>query len=190
MSCMLETKKIGKQVVGLTGSRHVSSHDLKTTSEEWRAWLKLVRSKVIEPQIYNVLAKLEGDNRIYFKIDILGHELTALLDSGATHNIIGGDSWEILKNYATLKQKSINSCTLANGGSCECLGVVELPARLENKIKILEFLVVPSIKQELILGIDFWRSMEIIPDVVNNSWTFKTELGEIVTQKKTFRLNC
>lgn len=48
-------------------------------------------------------------------------------------------------------------------------GYVHLPITLEGRTRRLPVVVVPSLKQSLILGIDFWNEMQIIPTKCSHS---------------------
>lgn len=98
-----------------------------------------------------------------------------LLDSGANRTIMGKAGWDKLKRLTMLETCDSGKCTVANGGTCSVIGQVSLPMRLREKIKIIKVLVVPELPQSLILGIDFWTEMEIIPDLHSGEWHFRSE---------------
>lgn len=106
-----------------------------------------------------------------------------LIDSGATSTIIGKQGWEQLSLLnLTLKTGNIASCTIANGDQCSVLGMVTVPVSLENKVILIDMLVIPSLPHVLILGADFWRRMGIIPDLRNDRWFFAVDgVNEVET---------
>ncbi|KAJ8979268.1 hypothetical protein NQ317_003819 [Molorchus minor] len=55
---------------------------------------------------------------------------------------------------------------------CECIGVLRTPVKLQDVEKIIDILVVPDLSHTLILGIDFWSRMGIVPNISSNEWTF------------------
>ncbi|XP_050295859.1 uncharacterized protein LOC126735794 [Anthonomus grandis grandis] len=120
-----------------------------------------------------VLAHAKGDERPYLHIDIFGKSLLGLLDSGASRTIIGSAGWSVLSTYCTLKQSGATECTVANGQQCSIKGIVTLPMRLRTRVVLMDVLVVPSLPHSLILGIDFWTRMGIIPDLNTGEWHFK-----------------
>lgn len=122
------------------------------------------------------MAHAHGDERPYVTVSIFGKELLGLLDSGASHTIIGGKGWELLKNIGLVHLESTNfkSVTVANGNSCACIGILRTPIRLRDVEKIIDILVVPDLNQTLILGIDFWLRMGIIPNLGSNEWKFSS----------------
>lgn len=52
-------------------------------------------------------------------------------------------------------------CTVANGQRCLSVGAVEVPFQVLNRVCMIEFVVLPDLPNELILGLDFWRSLGI-----------------------------
>lgn len=109
-------------------------------------------------------------------MSILGSTFLGLLDSGASCTIIGKSGWNVLKSFnVRLTKRPTISCTVANGEQCEVLGVISVPIQLKSVVKIVDIFVVPSIPHALILGLDFWRTMGIIPNLCNNEWTFSAD---------------
>lgn len=133
-----------------------------------------------------VLEHANGDQRPYLKISILGMEFLGLLDSGASRTVAGYKGWEVLK-YLNLPMISSNATnlTVANGSVCQSIGTIQAPVQLMNKIKLLDILIVPSMPHTIILGMDFWKQMEIVPDLKNDVWQFASlNTTEVAT------LNC
>ncbi|KAK3932330.1 Retroviral-like aspartic protease 1, partial [Frankliniella fusca] len=128
-----------------------------------------------------------GDGRLYVPINIYGVQCFGLLDSGATVStiggkawhkitsfikifILGGESWERLqRSDVKLMECSTKHVKVANGQACPVLGRVDAPVVLDGLMKVCSFLVVPDIKQEVILGLDFWRRYGLLPDVVKGT---------------------
>ena len=128
----------------------------------------MISSKIL-PVLDYIFASCHGDNRPYLDVDIFGIRMNGLLDSGANNTIIGNQGWAIVKNVGlTLLPSSINECTVANNTRCSVLGTLNIPFKLENKIKTLPVLVIPDIPHYLILGMDVWVAMKIIPHFAQN----------------------
>lgn len=64
---------------------------------------------------------------------------------------------------------------MASGDKCQVAGSVRVPVRLEDQMRIFDILVVTSLPHYLILGVNFWCEMGIIPDLHSGHWTFRTE---------------
>lgn len=124
-----------------------------------------------------VLAHAQGDQRPFLNVNIFGKTLLGLLDSGASRTIVGSAGWSILKSLCTLQSCEIPQCTVANGQSCVVLGTVPLPISLQDRVILLDVLVVPELPFTLILGIDFWTKMRIVPDMFSGEWTFADRAG-------------
>lgn len=129
-----------------------------------------------------VLSHAKNDTRPYLNIIIYGCDVLALLDSGATRTILGGPGWSWLEKLCPLNTFGAQKCTVANGESCHVIGSISLPITLCGRTKILEVLVVPSVTHKLILGMDFWRIMQIIPDMFSGSWSFR-DSTEVTTMQ-------
>ncbi|KAJ8973783.1 hypothetical protein NQ317_006507 [Molorchus minor] len=117
---------------------------------------------------------VNGDERPYVTVSIFGKRLLGLLDSGASRTIVGNKGWQILKDIGLVRLEKCNltSVTVANGNMCECIGVLRTPVKLQDVEKIIDILVVPDLSHTLILGIDFWSRMGIVPNISSNEWTF------------------
>lgn len=123
-----------------------------------------------------VLAQAHNDERPYLSVSVFDVGLLGLLDSGATSTIIGGPGWEILRKFnLKLNCDKVVSCKVANGQSCSSIGSVDLPIKLENRVKMVSAIIVPDLPHTLILGVDFWRKFGIVPDIGNGSWVFQRD---------------
>jgi hypothetical protein len=120
-----------------------------------------------------VLEQSKTDERPFVHIEIMGYKMLALLDSGANRTILGGTGWEILSTIGLIPDKHRRpQCTVANGKSIQSLGTLTLPIRLKDKVAVIDVLIVPDVPHTLILGVDFWKSVGIIPDVFRGEFTF------------------
>jgi hypothetical protein len=108
---------------------------------------------------------------------VLGCEFVALLDSGASRVFVGQVGWRKLEALGfKLRRTSVERCTLASNSEVACVGAVNVPLRLEHKVAVFEVLVVPDVRQEMILGIDFWVGMGIVPNFRQLTWEFADSL--------------
>lgn len=122
-----------------------------------------------------ILDKVPGDNRPYLVVNIMGVKIPGLLDSGSNRTILGSSGWELLKESGIqLLPPQSRSVSTASGEACHVSGVLNMYISLENKCKLIEVIFVPSIRTPLILGLDFWRQMEIIPNLSKNVWVFSS----------------
>ena len=131
-----------------------------------------------------VLSHASGDTRPYLNVSVLGLNLLGLLDSGATNTIVGAFGYQTLTSLGLkLNPSSRASCTVANGVRCTSPGTIMTPFTLMNRTCVLSVMVVPELPHKLILGMDFWRAMGIIPDLRNDVWSFgkEDEVCELTT---------
>ncbi|KAJ8977814.1 hypothetical protein NQ317_000071, partial [Molorchus minor] len=102
--------------------------------------------------------------------------LQTLLDSGATLTVVGQPGSDLLiKLGFKLDHLLNNNCTVANGQKCLVSGIFHVPITLIDKVHVVDILAVPELSHTLILGIDFWIAMNIIPDMKNDIWHFGKE---------------
>lgn len=127
----------------------------------------------IRPVISYLFAHCKDDNRPYLEIDIFGIQLKGLLDSGANNTILGKPGWDLIRDLGLkILPSPIASCSVANNQTCTVIGYVTLPISLEEKVKLIKALVIPELPHTIILGMDFWLTMEIVPDFGKSCWSF------------------
>ena len=115
----------------------------------------------------------ENDPRPYLRIRIFGSQYKALLDSGASNTVMGKElMWIFDKFPAKLQRLPEQYILTADKKKHNVIGKVTLPLTLAHKTKYLSVLVVPSLNQGIILGIDFWNQMHLVMDAHNKSWEF------------------
>lgn len=126
-------------------------------------------------QLDFVLAHAERDERPYLVIDILGKQFSALLDSGATRTIVGDEGWKTLSQMGlTLKRRS-TICTVANGATVKVIGEISTPVKIQERVRVIDMMVVPQIPCQIILGTDFFRIMGVVPDLRTDTWVFSKD---------------
>lgn len=106
--------------------------------------------------------------------------MTALIDSGANISVIGSRGLDLLKklNLPITSSSLKNVCT-ADGKNHSVLGEVLLPVNFGSTEKHFPFVLVPSVKHTVILGVDFCREFEITLDFATNSWSSRREISSI-----------
>ena len=119
-----------------------------------------------------IISHVNGDERPYLEIFILGYSVLGLLDSGASRTIVGQPGLKILESLGLELIKFPTTCTVANGERCSSIGYIQTPLTLLDKTRMIDVLVLPDLAHQLILGIDFWKIMGIIPDLKQNVWHF------------------
>lgn len=120
-----------------------------------------------------IVAHADDDRRPYLEITVLGYPMLGLLDSGSSVTLVGNTGMNILLGLGLeLDTSSVVTCTVADRSTCTTVGKIRTPVCLMNKIQILDILVVPNLASDLILGMDFWLGMDVVPDLRNDVWHF------------------
>lgn len=123
-----------------------------------------------------VLASVGPNECPYLKVNILGLDFYGLLDSGANKVFMGQKGWQklsLLGIKCDPGRKAI--CTVANDDTCSCIGVACIPIKVREVVKVFEVYVVPELRHELILGMNFWVQLGIVPDMRKGEWHFSDE---------------
>lgn len=131
-----------------------------------------------------VFRSREGYPRPYLSVSVYGVGFCGLLDSGASVSIVGGRGWKKLCDLESICLQRCDSSvvTVANGQRSHVVGSIDLPVLLENKVKVINCLVVPEVDMDIILGIDFWRKMNIVPECRRGNWNFQADVATITTK--------
>lgn len=129
-----------------------------------------------------IIAHAHQDERPYLRLTVLDRPFLGLLDSGATRTIVGQPGYQFLKELGFSLQPHVMTCTVANGQSCESIGTMYVPMTLMGRTHLVDLLVVPALHHQLILGIDFWKTMGVVPDLRQNAWHFSNAIATIDTR--------
>lgn len=122
-----------------------------------------------------IISHANGDKRPYLEVTILGHPMLGLLDSGSSSTLVSKEGADILLGLGLMLDTSQQTtCKVADGNTCATIGTIRAPVSLLNKVHLLDILLVPNLSSTLILGMDFWLGMDVIPDLRNNIWHFGT----------------
>lgn len=119
--------------------------------------------------------------RPYVQIKVLEQHLTGLLDTGSCVSILGNESHEQLLGWGFILQET-NSVqfTTASGEVIRSIGIIPVPITFQNQTHIIKAYVVPSIKNNLILGIDFWKTFGLFPKYLNSIFSEKLEIPSLL----------
>lgn len=120
-----------------------------------------------------VIESVEGDSRPHLDVRVFGREMRALLDSGASRTILGKEGNWVFNGFpARLRSPSVQFVETADSKKHSIQGTVNLPITLEGQTKYLEVLYVPTLRHNLLLGIDFWEKFHIVADLHHRRWEF------------------
>lgn len=123
-----------------------------------------------------LLVKRKQDNRPYINIKILGSNVIALLDTGASHSVFGGKGLNLLNkfNLDIFEAPQLNIST-ADGTAQTITGYVNVPVHIEDIVHIIKVLIVPSLSHTMILGSDFCEIFGVVLDYSRASYYIGNE---------------
>lgn len=159
----------------------------RVSAQEWNRWLKLVHDflcpeKTVavdsyEPMIAPLCIPQNSDPRPFVDVTICGHDFSCLLDSGASTTIIGakGVDFFLKKKLNFVLEPMATHVTTADGTTQAVQGQILVPITFRGFTKSISCLVVPSIAQDIILGVNFGKVFGICFDFADNSYSFKCE---------------
>lgn len=111
--------------------------------------------------INSIIIKTGSDNRPHATINILGKEITGLLDSGANCSLLGG-AWVDIVDDLQLKRGAITgSIQTADGTKHASEEFVNLPIAYNGRHETIPVLLIPSLPNSLILGMNFWEAFGV-----------------------------
>lgn len=128
-----------------------------------------------KPVLDYVLSQTNGNECPYVKVSIYGIEVNGLLDSGANSIFLGQSGIQIIKSLSLKIMPCKMKCTVANNEKIDCVGLVNIPITLKNKIHVFEVFLVPKLKHTLVLGTLFWIKMSFVPDLRKGEWYFSDQ---------------
>jgi transposase InsO family protein len=120
-----------------------------------------------------MLFNASEDPRPHITVNIFGIDILGLLDSGSSRTILGRAGWNKLHHLGlAFENRTVPNITVADGRNCTTEGEVTVPISLQGKVGVFQVLVVPEICPELVLGMDFWTKMKLVPDFSSGTWEF------------------
>lgn len=112
-----------------------------------------------------VVCKQQNDNRIYLKISINNKTFMGLLDTGAQMSIISERLYRHFSAFDYKLQRTTTSAVTADNSPLKVMGMLTLPVIFKNVNKNFDFIVVPGLTSELILGMDFLFAFNLIEGI-------------------------
>lgn len=126
------------------------------------------KRKTCKKLLISAIVSLPNDKRFYAKVSFLGFEEYGLLDTGASISCIGAE----FANENFSKFSNFSKCKThvktADGKLQQVVGWLSVSVTFKGKSRTLNIFIIPSISQRLILGIDFLKSFELIPNIVGS----------------------
>lgn len=155
--------------------------DYKAQNKIWQEWLNKVKT-FCTPQ-FNVNPLFyyrDGDDRPHIELYILSSKFVALLDTGASRSVAGSAFLDFAKqNSIEIFPCSIPSVNTADGTTQKITGVLNIKFETGDLKDEFDFFVVPSLKANLILGVDFLKKYQISFDFKSNKWIPSSNIKNI-----------
>lgn len=177
----LKTRYQNKKCNVKINFKSISGFEKENKWDEWKAYVSnfLKNYKLNNPQISPLFIKQPFDNRPYLNIDIFGHTVTSLLDSGATQTVLGSKALYILEKFNLVLDKNCEKAIHTADGAPQLVsGCVYLPIRAGNICNVLKILIVPTLEHSIILGSDFCKEFLIEINFKDNRWNVNSKLND------------
>lgn len=124
--------------------------------------------KICSKMLVSAIVNLPKDQRYYAKVSFLEFTEYGLLDTGASISCIGSSFAQEDFNKFPNFSKCRSHVKTADGKVQKVIGWLSVDVKFKDKSRHLKIFVIPSISQKLILGIDFLKSFELIPNIVGS----------------------
>lgn len=146
----------------INNSSKKASYSNSRTNEKSRNTTRLKRFWKVTRDL-NALRNSCKDRRPYTTVVILNRRIKGLMDTGASMSCVGGQfAQEILASEVPIK-RVFNNISTADGSKQSIVGSIRSNIEYNGVIKSIQLFIVPSLKQNLYLGIDFWNLFELLP---------------------------
>ena len=120
------------------------------------------RRKSFRHKVESTTISEATDGRVYLSVCLGEHNITGLLDSGASVSCLGRDSGPLLEKLGIPIASYPSSVSTADRKKQEILGRISFFLKYNNEIKIMDLLVIPSLNPKLYLGIDFCKAFSLL----------------------------
>ncbi|XP_030385488.1 uncharacterized protein LOC115632467 isoform X1 [Scaptodrosophila lebanonensis] len=111
----------------------------------------------------NAIRYKNNDKRPYAEVRMLDRIVLGLMDTGAAISCVGGRLAEQLIRSRFNFKRIISSACTADGKKQEIVGRFKTAIKYKNETKDIELHIIPSLSQDLYLGIDFWTTFNLLP---------------------------
>jgi len=109
---------------------------------------------------------VNGDRRAFAEVQLHGHLMLGLLDTGASVSPLGAGGLELLEQLGLQMTPTTTTVQAAGGTRNKIVGKVDVLVQYAKMERSLTLYVCPSLQQHLYLGIDFWRKFGLAPNIV------------------------
>lgn len=154
----------------------VSSLSIKFIKKSKRSTIRMRKffkmKKECSKYILSSIINDPQDQRYYAQISFLNITEYGLLDSGANVSCIG--SQLALSDFSKFNEFREFKALIktADGNKQKVFGYLEVNVQFKNQVQKLKLLIVPSLSQNLILGLDFWKKFNLAPDIFQSVFVY------------------
>lgn len=150
-------------------------------------WLQIRSStkRLAHAVISETSTLFPADARPHATVSFGGVHLVGLLDSGASISCLGKNAEQRLQQLSLPIKRVKQSVQTADGAEQAVIGYVDVDITFNATVKPIRLFVIPSLSQELYLGIDFWKEFKLAPAVIGE---VSTE-PDVPTKKEDVKLH-
>lgn len=106
-----------------------------------------------------------NDPRAFAKIRVGDKNINGLLDTGASVTLLGRNSEKLVDEWSDLVSPYLAEVKTAGGQNFNIIGKVELMVEFNGRKENILFYICPNLQQEAYLGVNFWKSFELAPEI-------------------------
>lgn len=139
---------------------------LNKANRYWRG-VRASKRHLSRAAISEVSDSFPSDIRPHAVVSLLGVHIRGLLDSGASISCLGANGLQRVEQMGLKLKKITQSVHTADGTAQPVIGYINIPIEFKNKSRLICLYVVPSLSQDLYLGMDFWKKFGLAPMMVN-----------------------
>lgn len=109
------------------------------------------------------MLNVEVDQRPHANILINGVQVKGLMDSGASVSCLGKDAFETLHKCSQKWKEFEGSVRTASDQPLPIVGYADADVWFQGQMKRLRFYIIPSLSNQVYLGVDFWVAFNLLP---------------------------
>lgn len=138
--------------------------------------------KIVSKYVISAIFNNESDKRLYAKIKFLEFEEYGLLDTGANVCCLGSDLATFDFSKLPYFHPLGTYVKTADGKIQKTIGMLDVEVSFKGQLQKIKFLLVPSISQRVILGLDFWRVFNLASDIFESAIIVNPSANESIKQ--------
>lgn len=124
-----------------------------------------------------------NDLRPYASINLLGQQVSGLIDTGASISVAAAELASSLCNQHPSKLKRISSkLSTADGTNHDIKGKITTQITFRGRSELMDIYIIPTLSQNLYLGVDFVRKFHLAADLFTDTPLTPTISGILLKQ--------